>query len=72
MVTDEHYIEVYDKIGHERFCKGSDEKLREWGNSEERIRQIKIDCVKHDLEWCKKGIDTYKMLNELCGGKNNV
>lgn len=72
MITDKQYIEVYDKIGHKYFCKGSDNKLREWGNSEEKIRQIKINCVKHDLEWSKQGINTYKLLNELCGGNNII
>ena len=67
---EEKYIELYDKLGCEEFAKGSDEQLMEWGNSQERIREIKIECIKGRLKWHEKGIECYKFINELCGGKN--
>lgn len=59
---DEHYIKVYDELGSSHFCKGSDEQLREWGHSEESIRDIKISCVKGEIDWYKTGVKTYNML----------
>lgn len=56
------YVQVYDKIGHESFAHGDDKHLRLWGNSEERIRQIKIEAVKCRLERHKEGIECYKIL----------
>lgn len=72
MATDEQYIEVYNKLGSSYFFKGSDEKLKEWGNSDEEIRKIKIDSVKFHLDWYKNGIKVYKMMNVLCGGINEL
>ena len=68
--TDDAYVELYDKIGHEHFGKGSDEQLAEWGHDEETIRCIKIDSVKFELDWHSKGIDMYKKLNKILGGVN--
>lgn len=62
-IADEQYIEVYNKLGNKHYSKGSDQELKEWGNSDERIREIKIECVKSELKWHKKGIETYKLLN---------
>jgi hypothetical protein len=70
MATDEQLIEIYDHYGASFFGKGDDKQLKEWGNSDERIREIKIECVKFKLNWNKEGIDMYKLLNEKCGGKN--
>lgn len=70
MATDEQLIEIYDHYGASFFGKGDDKQLKEWGNSDERIREIKIECVKFILNWNKKGIEMYKLLNEKCGGKN--
>ena len=67
---DEKYIEVYDKLGCKEFGKGDDQQLRDWGNSEDRIREIKIECVKSRLELYKTGIECYKFMNEICGGSN--
>lgn len=67
---DEKYIEIYDKLGCEEFGKGDDQQLKEWGNSDDRIREIKTESVKGRLEWYKTGIECYKLLNELCGGSN--
>lgn len=72
MATDEQYIEMYNKLGSSYFCKGSDEKLKEWGNSDEEIRKIKIDSVKFHLDWYKNGIEVYKMMNVICGGINEL
>ena len=71
MKKDEKYIEIYNKKGNKFFGKGDDEQLKEWGNSEDEIRQIKINCVKSKLKLGEGEIETYKMMNELCGGKNN-
>ena len=65
-----YFIEIYNKLGCEEFAKGNDQQLKDWGNSEEDIKKMKIACVKDRLEWYKKGIDCYKLINELCGGKN--
>jgi len=70
MSTDEKLIEIYDHYGASFFGKGDDKQLKEWGNSDERIREIKIKCVKCKLNWNKEGIEVYKLLNEKCGGKN--
>lgn len=70
MITEEQYIQTYDKIGHAYFCKGSDESLRNWGHTEEGIKQIKIKAVKNFLEINENGVRLYKVLNEVCGGKN--
>lgn len=63
-------IRAYNKIGFKSFGHGNDEQLKEWGNSEDEIRQLKIDAIKERLQWYKEGIETYKILNELHGGKN--
>ena len=70
MNTDEQYIILYDKLGSKYFGKGDDEQLREWGNSEERIREIKIQSVECHLNFYNRGVEAYKLLNEICGGKN--
>jgi glycerol-3-phosphate cytidylyltransferase-like family protein len=67
---DKKYIEIYNKLGCEEFGKGDDQQLKDWGNSEEDIRKMKIECVKTRLELYKTGIDCYKLMNELCGGSN--
>ena len=67
---DEKYIEIYNKLGCKEFGHGNDQQLKDWGNSEEDIRKIKIDAVKDRLQWYKTGIDCYKLMNELCGGYN--
>jgi len=69
-VTDEMLIKTYNKIGNKYFGKGDHAQLIEWGNSEEDIRQIKIKSVKCDIKFYQNGINTYKILNELNGGKN--
>lgn len=69
-MDEEKMIQVYDMIGCNSFGHGNDKQLTEWGNSEERIRQIKIEAVKSRLEWYKTGIEAYKLLNEICGGQN--
>ena len=71
MEMDELYIKMYNLIGCKYFCKGDDEQLKRWGNSEQEIRKIKIDCITCHLQHYKDGIETYKVINELCGGKNN-
>lgn len=68
MATDEYYIEIYNKKGSSYWCKGNDEQLKEWGNSDEEIRLMKIDCVKCKLKFGADEIEIYKMMNELCGG----
>ena len=70
MATDEQLIEIYDHYGASFFGKGDDKQLKEWGNSEEKIREIKIECVNFKLNWNKEGVEMYKLLNEKCGGKN--
>jgi hypothetical protein len=70
MATDEQYIEIYNKKGSGFWGKGDDEQLKEWGNSEDEIRQMKIKCVKCKLKFGDSEIEIYKMMNELCGGKN--
>ena len=72
MSEDEKYIQTYDKIGHKHFGKGSDKQLREWGNSEERIREIKIQCVKDHLKFYKRGIDLYKTLCDIENKENEM
>lgn len=72
MVTDELLIEIYDHYGSSFFCKGDDVQLKEWGNSDERIKEIKIECVKSRLNWDKEGIEMYKLMNEKYGGKNVI
>jgi hypothetical protein len=67
---DEIYIKIYEKYGCEFFCKGNDTQLKEWKNSDEEIRQVKINSVKSHLKFYKSGIDMYKLINEMCGGKN--
>ena len=71
MATDEQYIEVYNKKGSSYWGKGNDEQLKEWGNSDEEIRLLKIKCVKCKLKFGVDEIEIYKMMNELCDGKNN-
>ena len=66
----EKFIQVYDKIGHKSFHKGSDEKLREWGNSEEKIKEIKVSSVVGVLLWYDEGVKLYKEVNEALGGSN--
>lgn len=63
--TEDKYIDVYNKRGSKHYGKGNDNQLRDWGNSEEQIRKIKIRSVKFELDWYKKGIETYKLLNSL-------
>jgi len=70
--TDDQFITIYDKIGHRYFNHGDDEQLKQWGNSPTAIRKIKVDAVKSDLYWHRKGIETYKLLNELMGGINEI
>jgi hypothetical protein len=70
MATDEQLIEIYDQYGSSFFGKGDDKQLKGWGNSDQRIREIKIECVKSKLNWNKEGIEMYKLLNEKCGGEN--
>lgn len=69
-ITDEQYIQVYEKLGSDYYGKGTDDDLRRWGNSDERINRIKAYCVKSELDFHEKGINTYKLLNELAGGVN--
>lgn len=38
--------------------------------TDDRIREIKIECVKFKLNSNKEGIEMYRLLNEKCGGKN--
>jgi hypothetical protein len=68
-ITEQQYIDIYDRIGHESFNHGDDEALRKWGNSEVRIKEIKIAAVKGRLDWYKTGIDCYKTLLEVCGSE---
>ncbi len=70
MIKDSYYIKTYDKIGHQYFCKGSDQQLKEWGNSEKDIKEMKIFCVKNELKFYENNINVYKILNKLNGGKN--
>ncbi len=72
MITEEQYIEIYDKFGHKLFGHGSDQQLKEWGNTDEEIRQKKIGAVKGELDFHKTGIKIYKSLNEMCGGTNKI
>jgi hypothetical protein len=58
------YIRVYDEMGHQYWGKGSDEQLKKWGNSEERIREIKIQSVRCHLDFHRRGIEVYKELNQ--------
>lgn len=64
------YIQVFDMIGHDSFLTGSDDQLKEWGNSEEKIRVIKVNSVKGILNFHEEGIECYKELNKLLGGVN--
>lgn len=67
---EDHIISVYEERGHEHYAKGSDVNLAHWGNSPERIREIKIDSVLTELYFARHGIETFKMLNEKLGGVN--
>tara|TARA_R110000803_G_scaffold78075_2_gene143095 strand:+ start:6643 stop:6876 length:234 start_codon:yes stop_codon:yes gene_type:complete len=68
--TDENYVKIFNELGFDHFYKASDHQLKKFGKSEEKIRQIKIDTVKNTLQWYSRGVELYKMLNEISGGKN--
>jgi len=70
--VDEMLIEIYEHYGASFFFKADDQKLKEWGNSDEKIREIKIESVMNKLNSSKQGIEIYKRLNEKCGGVNFV
>ena len=70
MISDKKYIEIYNKTGNIYFGKGDDKQLKDWGNSEVHIEQMKIDCVKKWLNMNKSGIKLYKIANRLLGGTN--
>ncbi len=72
MIKDQQYIEVYDILGNERFCIGSDQQLRDWGNTEEEIQQIKIKNIKGALHFYEPGIEIYKILTSLCLAKDDT
>lgn len=66
----EKLIQTYDILGAEYFGKASDGQLKLWGHTQEQIDKIKIESVERHLEFSKRAIKTYKIINELCGGKN--
>ena len=70
MISDNEYIEIYNKAGNTYFGKGSDTKLKEWGHTVAQIEQMKIDCVKQWLNMNKQGIKLYKIANKILGGSN--
>ena len=71
MTEDEMFIKTYDILGHKHFCKMSDDELKKVGHSLESINNIKIKSVKSELTFYDRGIETYKIINELKGGINN-
>jgi hypothetical protein len=60
---EELYIKVYDKMGSKYWGKGDDDTLREWGNTEEDIRNIKVRSVECHLDFYQRGIEVYKLLD---------
>lgn len=72
MKIDDILIKVYNKRGAENFANLSDKKLIENGFTKHEIKRIKVERVKYDLNWHKNGIETYKALNKLLGGKNVI
>lgn len=71
-VSDEILIKVYDEFGHKYFAKGSDEELKEWGNSDEKIREIKVHSVRCLLDFNKDGIKAYELINRFKGGEESM
>lgn len=67
-IKDQAYIDAYDKIGHKYFCRGSDQDLKEWGQTHLSIRSIKIETIKTALKY--SDLKVYKVINEILGGKN--
>lgn len=68
-ITDNQYIQAYNEIGHEHFDQGSDKQLIEWGNSDEKINQMKVYVVRYGVT---SDALIYAVLNNICGGKNVI
>lgn len=64
-ISDKEYIKIFDLYREEFTCVADDKKLKEWGNSDEEIKYIKIRGGRSILLTYKEGIKIAKTLQEM-------
>jgi len=69
-ISDEIYIDFFNQFREKATCVANDDKLKAWGNSEESIRELKINHAKRIIGARVSELDMFRFLNQKLGGTN--
>jgi|AntRauMFilla1563_2_1112583.scaffolds.fasta_scaffold04143_4 hypothetical protein len=64
-LTDEQYIKIFDKFRKEFTNTADDNRLKEWGNTDTKIRDIKIKGAKFMIESRSDGIKLKTFIDSI-------